>query len=72
MMWKVYIPSERDRFGIKSFELCEANSGYIWNFIIYIGQDTVFIESLNNEPYGSKVFLHLMAPIESGIQCNHG
>jgi hypothetical protein len=27
--WKVYIPSKRARFGIKSFELCEAKSGYV-------------------------------------------
>jgi hypothetical protein len=37
MMWKVYIPSKRAKFGIKSFELCEAKSGYVWNFIICIG-----------------------------------
>jgi hypothetical protein len=41
MMWKIYIPSKCDRFGIKLFEMCEAKSGYVWNFILYIGQDTV-------------------------------
>jgi hypothetical protein len=35
--WKVYIPSKCARFGIKSFELCEAKADYIWNIIIYIG-----------------------------------
>jgi hypothetical protein len=54
LLWKVYIPSKRATFGIKSFELCEAKSGYVWNFIIYTGQDTVFYESLKNKPYGSK------------------
>jgi hypothetical protein len=39
----------------------------VWNFIIYTGQDTVFDESLKNEPYGSKVVLQLMAP-----RLNHG
>jgi hypothetical protein len=42
MMWKVYVPSKHPRFGIKSFELCEAKSGYVWNFIIYTEQDTLF------------------------------
>jgi hypothetical protein len=32
----VYIPSKRVRSDIKSFELREAKSGYVWNFIIYI------------------------------------
>jgi hypothetical protein len=63
LSWKVYIPSKRARFGIKSFKLCEAKSGYVWNFIIYTGQATVFEESLKNEPYGSKVVLKLMAPL---------
>jgi hypothetical protein len=44
LSWKVYIPSKCARFGIKSFELCKAKSGCVWNFI-YNGQDTVFTES---------------------------
>lgn len=63
LSWNVYIPSKRARFDIKSFELCETKSGYVWNFIIYTGQDTVLDESLKNEPYGSKVVLQLMAPL---------
>jgi hypothetical protein len=42
LSWKVYIRSKHDRFGIKLFQLCEAKSGYVWNFIAYIGQDTIF------------------------------
>jgi hypothetical protein len=63
LLWKVYSPSKRARLGIKSFRLCETKSGYIWNFIIYIGQDTVFDESLKNEPYDSKVAQQPMAPL---------
>jgi hypothetical protein len=44
--WKVYILSKLARFGIKSFELCEAKPGYVWNFITYTGQGTIFDESL--------------------------
>jgi hypothetical protein len=43
--------------------LCEAKSGYVWNFIIYVGWDTTFDDSLRNEPYGLKVVLELMAPL---------
>jgi hypothetical protein len=43
--------------------LREAKSGYVWNFIIYIWHDTIFDESLKNEPYGSRVGLQLIAPL---------
>jgi hypothetical protein len=45
LSWKVYIPSKHDRFGMKSFELCEVKSSYVWNIIICTGQDTVFTVS---------------------------
>jgi hypothetical protein len=57
----MYMPSKQAIFGIKSFELCEAKSGYVQNFIIYIGQDTIFDDAICNEPYGSKIVLQLMA-----------
>jgi hypothetical protein len=34
---KQYIPLKRARFGIKSYALCESESGYIWNAMIHIG-----------------------------------
>lgn len=40
--FKQYIPTKRARFGIKFYELCESNSGYIWNMIIYTGKDTPY------------------------------
>jgi hypothetical protein len=46
LSWTLYFPSKRAGFGIKSFELCEAKSGYVWNFIIYTGQDTAFNQLL--------------------------
>jgi hypothetical protein len=42
---------------IKSFQLCEAKRGYVWNFTIYVGQDTAVDSSLCNDPYGSIVVL---------------
>lgn len=40
--WKQYIPTKRSRFGIKLYQLCESESGYIWNSLIYTGKRTVF------------------------------
>ena len=40
LSWKQYIPKKRSRFGIKSFELCDCSTSYLWNFIIYSGRET--------------------------------
>jgi len=40
--FRQYIPLKSFKFGIKSYELCESSSGYLWAFIIYTGKDTVF------------------------------
>ena len=40
--FRQYIPLKSSKFGIKSYELCESSSGYLWSFIIYTGRDTVF------------------------------
>ena len=48
MLWRgrisfrQYISLKSSKFGIKSYELCESNSGYLWSFVIYTGKDTVF------------------------------
>jgi hypothetical protein len=62
LSWKAYVPPKCARFGIKSFELCEAKSGYVCNFIICIGQDTAFDDTLTNQHYGLEVVLDLMGP----------
>lgn len=48
--WKQYIPTKRARFGIKLFQLCESESGYIWNSFIYTGKGTYCHEDY--EAYG--------------------
>lgn len=35
--WKQYIPKKRSRFGIKTYELCDSATGYLWNFMVYTG-----------------------------------
>lgn len=37
IFFKQYIPSKRHRFGIKLFLLCDCDTGYILDFIIYTG-----------------------------------
>ena len=42
--FKQYIPSKRDRYGVKIYMCCESNTGYLWRFIIYTGADTIYKE----------------------------
>ena len=63
--WKMYIPTKRVRFGMECFMLCESETGYVWNFIIYTGKGTQIptnIPTLNKDlqNYSLKVVLSLM------------
>lgn len=40
LFFKQYIPSKSDRFGIKSFVLCDCSTGYILDLIVYTGSTT--------------------------------
>ena len=37
LRWKQFIRTKRARFGIKSFVLADASTGYVWNSILYSG-----------------------------------
>lgn len=41
LSFQQFIPSKRNRFGIKSFILCDCKTGYIQDFIIYMGSGTI-------------------------------
>ena len=47
LSWKQYIPRKRSSFGLKSFVLCDAKTGYVWNSILYSGKGTDGIEDGN-------------------------
>ena len=38
--WKVYIAKKRSRFGMESYKLAEAKTGYVYNMLWYTGKDT--------------------------------
>jgi hypothetical protein len=40
LLFLQYIPSKRHRFGIKVFVLSDCETGYIQDFIIYVGANT--------------------------------
>ena len=40
LSWKQFIRTKQTRFGIKTFVLADASTGYVWNSVIYTGDDT--------------------------------
>jgi hypothetical protein len=60
-----YIPLKTSKFGIKSYELCESSSGYLWFFIIYARRDTRFQSTLISEKKSrtAAVVLSLVEPL---------
>ncbi len=61
LSFKQYIPSKRHRFGVKLFILCDCETKYILDFIIYTGADTQ-IELINNLGISGSVVMTLMKP----------
>ena len=42
LKFKLYVPSKRERYGIKIYMLCENHKGYLSDFIVCNGADTVY------------------------------
>lgn len=40
--FKQYIWSKATKFGVKTFELCENATGYLWSFLVYTGKTSTF------------------------------
>ncbi|GBO33938.1 PiggyBac transposable element-derived protein 4, partial [Araneus ventricosus] len=64
-----YIPSKRARFGLKLFQLCESESGYIWNSCIYTGKGTVFHNDYNHLGVSTKSVMTLLHDLKGKGYC---
>lgn len=66
--FKQFIRIKRARFGIKTYILSEARSGYIWKMIIYVGKETDLVESVDNG-HATRVLLTLMKDLYNKGYC---
>ena len=41
---KIFVPSKRERYGIKLYMVCERDTSYLLRFITYTGASTVYQE----------------------------
>jgi hypothetical protein len=46
LSFKQYLPLKASKFGIKTCELCDAITGYLWSFLVCAGKGTEFNSSL--------------------------
>ncbi|KAG8239616.1 hypothetical protein J437_LFUL018360 [Ladona fulva] len=67
--WHQYIPQKRERFGIKTFLLCESKSGYVWSTIVYTGKGTILDDTFKNTSMSSQVVKFLMKPLSEKGYC---
>lgn len=59
LAFKQYIPSKRHRFGIKLFVLCDCETSYIYDFIVYTGK-TTNIGDFGDYGFAGNIILTLM------------
>lgn len=62
LSFKQFIKTKRHRFGIKLFVLCDVETDFILDFIIYIGAQTRLLECDKNIGISGAVVMTLMAP----------
>ncbi|XP_067122000.1 piggyBac transposable element-derived protein 4-like [Centruroides vittatus] len=63
LSWKQYIPQKRSRYGVKFFMLCESETGYLHNFLIYTGKGTCLNKKYGHFLFTSQVVLSLLDPL---------
>lgn len=66
LSFKQFIPAKRSRFGIKSFVLCDCKSGYIQDFIVYNGSNTIHSKYANIGKSGNVVMALLEPYLNKG------
>lgn len=64
LVFKMYIPSKRHRFGIKLSVLCDYDTGIVLDIIVYTGTDVDIPKVNKNDPLGMSVAIieKMMAP----------
>lgn len=68
LSFKQFIPSKRNRFGIKLFEACDCETGYILNFIVYTGAKTDLMDEGNKFGISGSIVYSLL---QKYIDKNH-
>ncbi|KAK2578401.1 hypothetical protein KPH14_000941 [Odynerus spinipes] len=62
--FKQFVPSKRSRFGIKSFVLCDIQTGYIQDLLVYSGANMIISEDIPSKSIGKsgQIVMTLLKP----------
>jgi hypothetical protein len=71
LSFKQLLPLKSSKYGIKSFEMCDLQTGYLWSVLIYTGKDTR-IESPLTEQNHSHSYEADRASSEARSDCLDG
>lgn len=65
LSFRQYLHPKSAKFGIKTYELCESSSGYLWSLLVYTGKGTSFQSSLITSEMNKSaaIVLHLVEPL---------
>ena len=64
---KTYNATKPQKYHVKTFGLCDSSTGYVYNLLVYFGQETSYDPDLDpNSESAIKVFSTLMKPLERG------
>lgn len=63
LAFKQSIKTKAARFGIKTYQLCESATGYLWSFFVYLGSATRVAPTNRNVPTSTSYVYKLMQPI---------
>ena len=69
LSWKQYIKTKQTRFDMKTFVFADASSGYIWNSIIYTGDDTLIDEGNKYQYQATTIVMTLMKKVLDEGRC---
>ena len=67
--WIQYEPTKRSRFGVKIYKLHESSTGYVWNFIVYTGKDTIYGQRHPGEQTSSRIVLEVVHDLLDKCYC---
>jgi len=62
LSFKQYIPSKRNRFGIKSYILYDCKTGYVQDLIVYEGRSTITESDISGIGKSGAIVLSLLKP----------
>ncbi|XP_022828680.1 piggyBac transposable element-derived protein 4-like [Spodoptera litura] len=61
--FRQYIQNKAAKFGIKTFELCESTTGYLWSFIVYAGKQCGDLQKSPGVLKSTAVVKKLISPL---------